>query len=136
MDVVGDQAFTRAQVKGTLENFKLDQEQTVNCLLSKISIGQISKLTPKPVAVPEVKKGAIEESKEEKTLPAPQKQKVIEQPALDHATLNRQVPEVHYPNEEKLDKDNNINLVIIGHVDSGKSTLTGHILYKLGHVSK
>ena len=55
---------------------------------------------------------------------------------MDHATLNRQVPEVHYPNEQTLAKDNNINLVIIGHVDSGKSTLTGHILYKLGHVSK
>jgi len=26
-------------------------------------------------------------------------------------------------------------LDIIGHVDSGKSTLTGHLLYKLGEVS-
>jgi len=26
----------------------------------------------------------------------------------------------------------NVNLVIIGHVDSGKSTLTGHLLEKLG----
>lgn len=29
-----------------------------------------------------------------------------------------------------------MNIVIIGHVDSGKSTLTGHLLYKLGEVSK
>ena len=28
-----------------------------------------------------------------------------------------------------------INLVIIGHVDSGKSTLMGHLLYKLGAVN-
>lgn len=32
--------------------------------------------------------------------------------------------------------DNNINMVIIGHVDSGKSTLTGHLLYKMGQVTK
>lgn len=30
--------------------------------------------------------------------------------------------------------DRNLNLVVIGHVDSGKSTLTGHLLYKLGQV--
>jgi len=29
-----------------------------------------------------------------------------------------------------------INLVVIGHVDAGKSTLMGHLLYKLGNVSK
>ena len=29
-----------------------------------------------------------------------------------------------------------INLVVIGHVDSGKSTLMGHLLYKLGTVNK
>lgn len=29
-----------------------------------------------------------------------------------------------------------INLVIIGHVDSGKSTMMGHLLYQLGIVSK
>ena len=28
-----------------------------------------------------------------------------------------------------------INLIVIGHVDSGKSTLMGHVLYQLGHVS-
>lgn len=27
-----------------------------------------------------------------------------------------------------------INLVIIGHVDSGKSTTTGHLIYKCGGV--
>ena len=29
-----------------------------------------------------------------------------------------------------------MSIVIIGHVDSGKSTMTGHILFKLGVVSK
>ncbi|VFQ75245.1 unnamed protein product [Cuscuta campestris] len=29
-----------------------------------------------------------------------------------------------------------INIVIIGHVDSGKSTTTGHLIYKLGGIVK
>lgn len=29
-----------------------------------------------------------------------------------------------------------INLVVIGHVDSGKSTTTGHLIYKLGGIDK
>lgn len=29
-----------------------------------------------------------------------------------------------------------LNLIVIGHVDSGKSTLMGHLLYQLGQVSK
>lgn len=29
-----------------------------------------------------------------------------------------------------------INLVVVGHVDAGKSTLVGHLLYKLGHIDK
>ncbi|KAL5831205.1 hypothetical protein ACOSQ4_016559 [Xanthoceras sorbifolium] len=29
-----------------------------------------------------------------------------------------------------------INIVIIGHVDSGKSNTTGHLIYKLGGIDK
>ena len=29
-----------------------------------------------------------------------------------------------------------INIVVIGHVDSGKSTTTGHIIYKCGGIDK
>lgn len=29
-----------------------------------------------------------------------------------------------------------INLVVIGHVDSGKSTTTGHLIYKLGGIDE
>ena len=28
-----------------------------------------------------------------------------------------------------------VNLVVVGHVDAGKSTLMGHLLYRLGQVS-
>lgn len=58
----------------------------------------------------------------------------LEEIVVDHATLNRAYPEVQYTNNITRE-DNNINLVIIGHVDSGKSTLTGHLLFKLGEVS-
>lgn len=40
--------------------------------------------------------------------------------------------EVVAPDESE---QNNLNLVIIGHVDSGKSTLTGKILVECGEVS-
>lgn len=33
------------------------------------------------------------------------------------------------------EKDN-INIVVIGHVDSGKSTTCGHLIYKCGGVDK
>ena len=29
-----------------------------------------------------------------------------------------------------------INIVVIGHVDSGKSTSTGHLIYKCGGIDK
>ncbi len=29
-----------------------------------------------------------------------------------------------------------INIVVIGHVDSGKSTTTGHVIYKCGGIDK
>ena len=29
-----------------------------------------------------------------------------------------------------------INIVVIGHVDSGKSTTTGHLIYKCGRIDK
>lgn len=57
---------------------------------------------------------------------------------VDHATLNQVYPVVVYEDlvkEVEAEKPN-INLVIIGHVDSGKSTLMGHLLYKLGQVSE
>lgn len=100
---------------------------------------QVKEQPKKPVAAAVA---SVEESKEEisptvqKTPTKQQAVKPVEVVAMDHATLNRAYPDVHYPGEGKLEKDNNINVVIIGHVDSGKSTLTGHILYKLGYVSK
>lgn len=39
------------------------------------------------------------------------------------------------PDECDSEKEN-VHLIVIGHVDAGKSTLMGHLLYELGYVSK
>ena len=38
----------------------------------------------------------------------------------------------HEMGEEKT----HVNIVVIGHVDSGKSTTTGHLIYKCGGIDK
>jgi len=38
--------------------------------------------------------------------------------------------------KKKEDGKPHISLVVIGHVDSGKSTTTGHLIYKLGGIDK
>lgn len=60
---------------------------------------------------------------------------------VDPSKLNESYPQVLYAHNGKQiqpteEESKNLNLVIIGHVDSGKSTLTGHLLYKLGLVSE
>lgn len=34
----------------------------------------------------------------------------------------------------KVERKDNVNIVFIGHVDAGKSTIGGHILYLTGQV--
>ena len=36
----------------------------------------------------------------------------------------------------KASDKTHINIVVIGHVDSGKSTTTGHLIYKCGGIDK
>ena len=55
----------------------------------------------------------------------------------DHAALNQIYPEIPVEveiNKEEAAKD--VNMVIIGHVDAGKSTLMGHLLHKLGVIGQ
>ena len=59
------------------------------------------------------------------------------------ATPNKQIVmrklEVNVKEEYKRlrgDSKESINLIVIGHVDSGKSTLMGHLLFQLGQVSQ
>lgn len=47
------------------------------------------------------------------------------------------LPKEVYASERGFDKNAKdlINLVVVGHVDSGKSTLMGHLLFDLGQGS-
>ena len=68
-------------------------------------------------------------------------EKTAEIVQVDTVKLNEKYPEVSYKYkgqdiELTEDEKKNLNIVIIGHVDSGKSTLTGHLLQKLGNVSQ
>ena len=38
--------------------------------------------------------------------------------------------------EDEDDKKPVLNMVVVGHVDVGKSTLMGHFLVQIGHVAK
>lgn len=48
---------------------------------------------------------------------------------------NTKWDEVKYPKFEELKKPN-VNMIFIGHVDAGKSTLSGRILKTLGLIDK
>ena len=81
---------------------------------------------------------AVSAEKDEYTDFMPKKK---EKQVVDVKKLNEAYPEVTFEHQGKLiqpseEESKNLNLVIIGHVDSGKSTLTGHLLYKLGLVSE
>ncbi len=51
-----------------------------------------------------------------------------------HKETNRNAKELY--EKERGDGKQQINMVVIGHVDAGKSTLMGHLLFDLGHVSQ
>nr|KAF6369127.1 hypothetical protein mMyoMyo1_010532 [Myotis myotis] len=50
---------------------------------------------------------------------------------------NRFAARTHHQIKPKMGKEKtHINIVIIGHVDSDKSTTTGHLIYKCGEINK
>lgn len=61
------------------------------------------------------------------TAATPQKQVVMRKQEVD-VRLEYQ--------KQRGDSKESINLIVIGHVDSGKSTLMGHLLFQLGQVSQ
>ena len=81
-------------------------------------------------------KEKVPEEKEEETgkfvLGAKKAKNVI----IANPELNVIYPPIEYKSLDSTDdKEDTINLVIIGHVDSGKSTTMGHLLYNLGYVT-
>ncbi|KAL3671114.1 hypothetical protein V7S43_004296 [Phytophthora oleae] len=59
-----------------------------------------------------------------------------EKKAFERAELKTQEKAVKMEEDARTGGKTKISMVVIGHVDAGKSTITGHLLYKLGYVSK
>ncbi|KAE9044992.1 HBS1-like protein [Phytophthora rubi] len=59
-----------------------------------------------------------------------------EKKAFERAELKTQEQADKLEEEARTAGKTKISMVVIGHVDAGKSTITGHLLYKLGYVSK
>lgn len=92
------------------------------------------KEAPKPKAPKKPKKK--QEEKKELAPPTPKlKKQASSNREITHAELNEIYP-IHGGEEVKAKDNENLNLCIIGHVDSGKSTLTGNLLALQGHLSK
>ncbi|KAF2974365.1 hypothetical protein EK904_009925 [Melospiza melodia maxima] len=78
----------------------------------------VSKSTPSPQVV--------QVSEEQNMVPTPGKKSSKAKPQID----------VKAELEKRQGGKQLLNLVVIGHVDAGKSTLMGHLLYLLGNVNK
>ncbi|RLN96748.1 hypothetical protein BBJ28_00014207 [Nothophytophthora sp. Chile5] len=59
-----------------------------------------------------------------------------EKKAFERAELKTQEVALKLEEEARNGGKSKISMVVIGHVDAGKSTITGHLLYDLGYVSK
>lgn len=60
-----------------------------------------------------------------------------EKKAFEKAELKTQEACLKLSEEEtSVTGKSKISMVVIGHVDAGKSTITGHLLYRLGYVSQ
>ncbi|DAZ94875.1 TPA: hypothetical protein N0F65_008019 [Lagenidium giganteum] len=59
-----------------------------------------------------------------------------EKKAFEKAELKTQEACLKQYEEEQASGKTKLSMVVIGHVDAGKSTITGHLLYKLGYVSQ
>lgn len=57
-------------------------------------------------------------------------------PAVKSITKSKHKIDVKAELEKRQGRKQLLNLVVIGHVDAGKSTLMGHLLYLLGNVNK
>uniref|UniRef100_A0A8C5KG03 HBS1-like protein n=1 Tax=Jaculus jaculus TaxID=51337 RepID=A0A8C5KG03_JACJA len=69
------------------------------------------------------------------SIPAAEEQNLMPTPGKKLSKLRLQM-DVRAELEKRQGGKQLLNLVVIGHIDAGKSTLMGHMLYLLGHVNK
>ena len=70
--------------------------------------------------------------KEEEKTPAAEPPRTPKQLNVKQMTASRR-REIEGLHSNKKDDKEHINLIVIGHVDAGKSTLMGHLLHLLGN---
>ncbi|TDH66291.1 hypothetical protein CCR75_005228 [Bremia lactucae] len=61
---------------------------------------------------------------------------LAEKKAFERAELKTQNEATRVEEAARSEGKTKISMVVIGHVDAGKSTITGHLLYQLGYVSQ
>jgi len=140
--------ITKKEIMASLEKNYYDIEATVSDLKTVLTLreqeakklaeakkqaeqkkpAEVKKVAPLPKEADQKKSANLEEKKLKVSSgpksPTPPKD------------LNLIYPKIEYKGiGSSKDENSNINLVIIGHVDAGKSTMMGHFLYKLGYVS-
>nr|XP_044611388.1 HBS1-like protein isoform X2 [Equus asinus] len=95
-------------------------------LLSEDASNAASSDVPETVSRSALPSHAIQAAEEQSSAPAPMKK----------SSRLRQQIDVKAELEKRQGGKQLLNLVVIGHVDAGKSTLMGHMLYLLGNVNK
>ncbi|XP_008526533.1 HBS1-like protein isoform X1 [Equus przewalskii] len=95
-------------------------------LLSEDASNAAASDVPETVSRSALPSHAIQAAEEQSSVPAPVKK----------SSRLRQQIDVKAELEKRQGGKQLLNLVVIGHVDAGKSTLMGHMLYLLGNVNK
>eukprot|EP01022_Parablepharisma_sp_SALTPOND_P026316 TRINITY_DN627_c0_g1_i1.p4 TRINITY_DN627_c0_g1~~TRINITY_DN627_c0_g1_i1.p4 ORF type:complete len:585 (-),score=90.41 TRINITY_DN627_c0_g1_i1:23729-25483(-) len=126
--VPGD--ITRKEIIQCLEKNNYDVDKTTD-EVKKIVLSREKAKEAKKVS--EAKK--VIQAKKEKPPLEEVKVKPISPKPVAPKDLNQIYPKVEYKCIDPTVNNNDINLVVIGHVDAGKSTIMGHLLYKLGYVT-
>jgi len=119
-------AFSRNDIVIVLEETNYDITETLKLLEKrKKKTKASSKPSPKPI---------LEEEKKEFTR-IPDSPVQHETPEQAKLRLNQEYPS-QFPAFDQQSTKPSISIVVIGHVDSGKSTLMGHLLAKMGAVDQ
>eukprot|EP00826_Nyctotherus_ovalis_P062738 TRINITY_DN912_c0_g2_i13.p1 TRINITY_DN912_c0_g2~~TRINITY_DN912_c0_g2_i13.p1 ORF type:complete len:306 (-),score=85.79 TRINITY_DN912_c0_g2_i13:540-1457(-) len=125
--------ITRKEIMKALEDSNYNFEKA-KAELNALINSKPAESVPKPSK--EVKKHPKEQAvvEEEKVKSSP-----ATKPIPSESTpinLNQIYPNIEYDCLKSSEpRDETINLVVIGHVDSGKSTTMGHLLFDLGYVT-
>lgn len=141
----------------TLRKCNYDTEATINVLLTtpppsvpdplvsaletKIATIEIPPEPKKKQSKPKPPKEVVSSKSKSKpsALPPPpvvlSSQNLAKYERAEAQAQRRALAQAQHTNEDASSKER-LNLVVIGHVDAGKSTIMGHLLYRLGRVTQ